>query len=180
MDLNEQYYNWIYRIVCGEWEPRNLSFHSLLRYLFCRRYTPACEMDVCRATDGVNLRYRFATENDIPYGKVDATFQGMPCSMLEMMVALAIRIEEHIMEDRSMGNRVGQWFWNMIVSLGMAAMDDTRFNEERAEYIVVRFMNREYQPNGAGGLFTLTHPVDDMRTIDIWYQLMRYLNENEF
>ena len=79
-----------------------------------------------------------------------------------------------------MGNRVGQWFWNMIVSLGMAAMDDTRFNEERAEYIVVRFMNREYQPNGAGGLFTLTHPVDDMRTIDIWYQLMRYLNENEF
>ena len=80
-------------------------------YLFNRDYIPACEMDVCRATDGINLRYRFASENDIPYGKIDAVFQGVPCSMLEMMVALAIRIEEHIMEDRSMGNRVGQWFF---------------------------------------------------------------------
>ena len=107
MRETEQYYDWLYKIVCGEWEPRNLSFHRLLMYLFNRDYIPACEMDVCRATDGINLRYRFASENNIPYGKIDAVFQGVPCSMLEMMVALAIRIEEHIMEDRSMGNRVG-------------------------------------------------------------------------
>lgn len=129
------------RCVCGEWEPRNLSFHRLLMYLFNRDYIPACEMDVCRATDGINLRYRFASENNIPYGKIDAVFQGVPCSMLEMMVALAIRIEEHIMEDRSMGNRVGQWFWSMVVSLGLAAMDDTRFSEERAEPILARFIS---------------------------------------
>ena len=103
MRETEQYYDWLYKIVCGEWEPRNLSFHRLLMYLFNRDYIPACEMDVCRATDGINLRYRFASENNIPYGKIDAVFQGVPCSMLEMMVALAIRIEEHIMEDRSMG-----------------------------------------------------------------------------
>ena len=168
MRETEQYYDWLYKIVCGEWEPRNLSFHRLLMYLFNRDYIPACEMDVCRATDGINLRYRFASENNIPYGKIDAVFQGVPCSMLEMMVALAIRIEEHIMEDRSMGNRVGQWFWSMVVSLGLAAMDDTRFD------------SRDYQPNGAGGLFTLSHPTEDMRQIDIWYQLMAYLNENEF
>lgn len=122
MRETEQYYDWLYKIVCGEWEPRNLSFHRLLMYLFNRDYIPACEMDVCRATDGINLRYRFASENNIPYGKIDAVFQGVPCSMLEMMVALAIRIEEHIMEDRSMGNRVGQWFWSMVVSLGLAAI----------------------------------------------------------
>ena len=165
--MTEQYYDWLYKIVCGEWEPRNLSFHRLLMYLFNRDYIPACEMDVCRATDGINLRYRFASENNIPYGKIDAVFQGVPCSMLEMMVALAIRIEEHIMEDRSMGNRV-------------AAMDDTRFSEERAEPILARFMDRDYQPNGAGGLFTITRTSIDMRTIDIWYQLMSWLNENEF
>lgn len=180
MRETEQYYDWLYKIVCGEWEPRNLSFHRLLMYLFNRDYIPACEMDVCRATDGINLRYRFASENNIPYGKIDAIFQGVPCSMLEMMVALAIRIEEHIMEDRSMGKRIGQWFWNMVVSLGLAAMDDTRFSKERAEPILARFMDRGYQPNGAGGLFTLTRPTIDMRTIDIWYQLMAYLNENEF
>ena len=180
MKETEQYYDWLYKIVCGEWEPRNLSFHSLLMYLFNRDYIPACEMDVCRATDGINLRYRFATENDIPYVKIDSVFQGVPCSMLEMMVALAIRIEEHIMEDRSMGNRVGQWFWNMIVSLGLAAMDDNRFDDYRADGIIDRFLSRTYQPNGAGSLFTLSRPTIDMRTIDIWYQLMAYLNENEF
>lgn len=180
MRETEQYYDWLYKIVCGEWEPRNLSFHRLLMYLFNRDYIPACEMDVCRATDGINLRYRFASENNIPYGKIDAVFQGVPCSMLEMMVALAIRIEEHIMEDRSMGNRVGQWFWSMVVSLGLAAMDDTRFSKERAEPILARFMDRDYQPNGAGGLFTITRTSIDMRTIDIWYQLMSWLNENEF
>ena len=56
--LTEQYYDWLYKIVCGEWEPRNLSFHRLLMFLYNRRFIPACEMDVCRATDGSNLRYR--------------------------------------------------------------------------------------------------------------------------
>ena len=93
-------------------------------------------------------------------------------------MALAIRIEEHIMEDRSMGNRVGQWFWSMIVSLGMAAMDDARFNERRARFIIDRFNRRAYQPTGAGGLFTLINPNVDMRKLDIWYQLMAYLNES--
>lgn len=73
MRETEQYYDWLYKIVCGEWEPRNLSFHRLLMYLFNRDYIPACEMDVCRATDGINLRYRFASENNIPYGKIDRT-----------------------------------------------------------------------------------------------------------
>ena len=100
--------------------------------------------------------------------------------MLEMMVALAVRIEEHIMEDSSAGNRVGQWFWNMVVSLGLAAMDDGRFHEDRADYILDRFERRDYEYNGAGGLFTVNHPTEDMRRLDIWYQLMHYLQENEF
>ena len=108
-------------------------------------------------------------------------FQGVPCSMLEMMVALAIRIEEHIMEDRNMGNRVGQWFWSMIVSLGLAATDDTRFSEERAEHescpgLWIGTTSRMEQVVS----LQLLHTSIDMRTIDIWYQLMNWLNENEF
>ena len=179
-ELRNQYYDWLYKTVCGEWEPRNLSFHHLLQFLDSWDYVPACEMDISRATDGIALRYRFATENNIPYVKVDAAFRGISCSMLEMMVALAIRIEEHIMEDSSAGNRIGQWFWNMVVSLGLVVMDDRRFDAKRAAYILDRFMRRDYLPNGSGGLFTLDRPNEDMRRIDIWYQLMAYLNENDF
>lgn len=35
-DLGEQYYDWLHKIVCGEWKPRNLSFHRLLMYLHNR------------------------------------------------------------------------------------------------------------------------------------------------
>lgn len=175
--LAEQYYDWLYKSVCGEWEPRNLSFHRLLMFLYNRNYVPACEMDISRAADGTNLRYRFATENDISYARIDSAFTGIPCSMLEMMVGLSIRIEEHILEDSSAGKRTGQWFWNMVVSLGLAAMDDQRFDEERAESVIERFSRRDYKPNGAGGLFTLSRPTEDMRTIDIWYQLMGWLAE---
>ena len=52
MRETEQYYDWLYKIVCGEWEPRNLSFHRLLMYLFNRDYIPACEMDVCSTHKG--------------------------------------------------------------------------------------------------------------------------------
>ena len=34
MREKEQYYDWLYKIVCGEWEPRNLSFHRLLMLSF--------------------------------------------------------------------------------------------------------------------------------------------------
>ena len=40
-DLGEQYYDWLHKIVCGEWEPRNLSLHRLLMYLHNRTYIPA-------------------------------------------------------------------------------------------------------------------------------------------
>ncbi len=179
-DIGGRYYDWLHSIVCGEWKPRGISFHRLLMYLFNTEYLPACEMDDSRANDGINLRYRFADVNDISYADAEKAFDSAPCNMLEMMVALAIRIEEHIMEDPAAGNRVGQWFWNMVVSLGLAAMDDKRFDEYKAEYIIDRFNRRDYQPNGQGGLFTVTNPAEDMRSIDIWYQLMEYLNENDF
>lgn len=78
-DLGEQYYDWLHKIVCGEWEPRNLSFHRLLMYLHNRTYIPACEMDQCRAEDGVNRRYRFASECDFRQGKTPPAGLHRPC-----------------------------------------------------------------------------------------------------
>lgn len=161
-DLAGQYFDWLYERVCGDWEPKGLSFHRLLAFLYNQNFTPSCELDGARAEDGLDLRYRFAQTQNIVYQDVQDAFTGIPCSMLEMMVALSIRIEEHILEDAASGNRVGQWFWNMVVSLGLVAMDDTRFDKERAQSVMDRFNAREYQPNGAGGLFTLMHPTEDI------------------
>ena len=99
-----------------------------------------------------------------------------PCSVLEMIIALAIRLEEHIMDDPDIGNRTGQWFWDMIVSLGLGSMDDSKFDKAHAIDVIRRFLDRDYGRDGKGGLFTIEHCRYDMRDIEIWYQANWYLD----
>lgn len=94
-----------------------------------------------------------------------------------MMIALAIRCEEHIMEDPDIGNRTGQWFWSMLVSLGLGSMSDVQFDPVRVDEILDRFMDHDYAPDGKGGLFTIRNHRFDMRSMEIWYQMNCYLNE---
>ncbi|MEG1515987.1 MAG: hypothetical protein RSD95_13955 [Clostridia bacterium] len=101
--------------------------------------------------------------------------------MLEMMVALASRCEEQIMDNPDDGDRTGKWFFEMVESLGLMGMDDRRFHKGAACDILCRFMRRAYDESGQGGLFTIRQPNSnvDMREIEIWYQMMTYLEENE-
>lgn len=82
------------------------------------------------------------------------------------------------MDDPDIGNRTGQWFWNMIVNLGLGSMNDTKFNKIHAKEIIQKFMDREYRRNGEGGLFTVKHCRTDLRSVEIWYQMCWYLDEN--
>ena len=58
-DIEKRYFDWLYELVCGKWEPRNLSFHRLLTFLYDTQFIPDNEMDCNRAVDGENLRDRF-------------------------------------------------------------------------------------------------------------------------
>jgi hypothetical protein len=133
-------------------------------------------MDSNRAEDGIDLRYRFGYENSIDDELIELYLDTKPCSVLEMIMALAIRCEESIMDNPAIGNRTGQWFWNMIVNLGLGSMHDGNFDEFKADYILHRFMNHEYDRDGKGGLFTIPNCKHDLRTTDIWYQAMWYLD----
>ena len=93
-----------------------------------------------------------------------------------MMIALSIRCEEHIMDDPDVGDRTGQWFWNMLVSLGLGSIDDRKFDRYLVDDVLERFLNREYKRNGEGGLFTVNNGRD-MRQTEIWYQMNYYLRE---
>lgn len=133
------------------------------------------DMDENRAQDGIDLRDRFIRE--CGYHEEDEVYLEKPCSVLEMMVALAIRAEQTIMDDPDAGNRTGQWFWEMITSLGLGRMDDLNFNRAKAMRTIDRFLDRKYEPNGKGGLFTMPDCERDLRDVDIWYQINWYLNE---
>ena len=177
--INEEYFEWMYHLVCSENRQRNkISYKRLLYFLYTVVFTPIMDMDDSRQIDGIKFRYRFAFENGYPDTYVDEYLNRDACSVLEMMIALAARVENEITDNYLYGNRTGQWFWSMINSLGLNHMDDRNFDHNYCEEVIDNFLARRYEPNGKGGLFTLEHPYSDMRYVDIWCQFMWYLDEN--
>lgn len=171
--IRNEYFEWLYNLACGERYSSDISYRKLLTYLHSREFTYLIPRDINRAKDGISLRYRFGLYFDYPNASDDLIG---PCSILEMMLALAIRCEENIMDDPGIGDRTGQWFWGMIANLGLRNMTDNVFDESVVDEIINRFLNREYEPDGAGGLFTIRHCEYDLRTVEIWYQLCWYLD----
>ncbi len=177
-NLKNEYFNWIYDFVFDKRYSQKLSYNRLLQKLYSMDFTYGIPMDGNRAEDGVDLRYRFGEEKEYDDAVIAAYLDDFPCSVLEMMVALAIRCEEHIMDDPEIGNRTGQWFWNMIVNLGLGIMNDSNFDEEFVDEVINKFLNRKYEKNGRGGLFTVKNHRRDLRQAEIWYQMCWYLDEN--
>lgn len=172
-ELNEEYFNWMYQLVFANEKRR--SYRKLLKYLNSVEFTYILDFDSNRAEDGMDLRYRFGYEHDYNGPMIAAYLDDRPCSVLEMMVALANRCEEQIMDDPHAGCRRGQWFFSMLASLGLSGMNDENFVKSDAEEIVSRFLSRQYARNGEGGLFTV-NSRHDMRSVEIWYQLNWYLD----
>lgn len=172
-----EYFDWLYNLVCGQRFARGISYRKLLIRLHDTRFRYSIPRDRNRANDGIDLRYRFILDNynkdmyDIIIGYLDG-----PCSVLEMMIALANRCEENIMDDPNVGDRTSQWFWGMVNNLGLGSMTDNRFDRQLIDDRLMVFLNREYEPDGKGGLFTIRNCDRDLRTVEIWHQLCWYLD----
>ena len=171
--LNNEYFNWMCDIVCADRFAKDISYRKLLMHLHNTWFRYSIKRDSDRADDGVSLRYRFALSRD--YDDVHYYITG-PCSIFEMILALAIRCEENIMDDTAFGNRTGQWFWKMIVNLGLGAMTDERFDEYYVKERIGIFLDRKYDADGRGGLFEVWNTDYDFRKMSIWSQMMRYLD----
>lgn len=174
-ELINEYFEWMYQLVCGN--VKRVSYRKLLCHLYDTPFDYSIAMDGNRAEDGVDLRYRFGYEHNIEGSAIASCLDDKECSVLEMMVALSIRCEEHIMDNPDIGDRTGKWFLNMIENLGLKKMSDKYFNERYVTQVLDRFLNRDYERNGEGGLFTVHHNRIDMRSVEIWYQAMWYLDE---
>lgn len=171
--ITNEYFEWLYAWMCGLKRSKTSSFRKLLTHLHKIEFSYSIPNDVNRAEDGVDLRYRFALEQG--YSDVPDGLEG-PCSVFELIAAIAIRCEETIMANPDIGDRTSQWFWCMISNLGLGSMTDDRFDVQYVDDVILRFMNREYEPDGTGGLFKIKNCKYDLRDVEIWYQLNWYLD----
>ena len=170
------YLLWLGGFVC----PASVQdrYKSLFSVLSERAFVPSVRHDDNREFEGQELRYRYA---DLE-GLSDDFWVGIlpeECLILEMLIAMALRIEEDFMHDPELGNRTGQWFWEMLDNLGLADMDDLNYDEDYVQMRINIFLDRDYDRDGVGGLFRLKHcPKDvDMRKTEIWYQMGYYISE---
>lgn len=148
------------------------SYVNILTLLANTIYVPTLPLDANRADDGVHLIQTFYYETT---GSIHGPWYPEQCSMLDMMLALAIRGED-TMGDMDQGDRVGVWFWRMVDSLGLLIPDNKYTTDNYPKMVLERFMKSEYSPDGRGGLFTLPGCPVDLRIVEIWDQMSWYLD----
>ena len=175
-ELSDKYFKWMYKLVSDKRFKRS-SYRKLLKCLHSIDFTYTIEMDGNRAEDGMDLRYRFGYFNSLEEQMIASYLDDRPCSVLEMMIALAIRCEEQIMGNPDIGDRTSKWFWIMIDNLGLSNMDDDHYDENLIYKVIDRFLNHDYDKNGKGGLFIIENSHRDIRNVEIWYQMMWYLDD---
>lgn len=176
-DLNREYFDWLCSLIKDSKPRKNKSYDRLLVYLYNTEFSYIHPMDENRCVDGIDFRYRFGYEHGIEGPVIASCLDTFPCSILEMMVALSFYCEEHIMVIPENGLQSGRWFWMMITNLGLADMTDDVFDIEYINRVIWRFLDRTYDKDGKGGLVYIPNCPYDLRTMDIWYQLMRYFSE---
>lgn len=175
-NLRYEYYTWLVSLVDTDEGVLLNKYDRIMNYLFTTPFIFSLNHDENRASDGISMRLHFGEDNCEEKSDI---FVSMPyeCTCLEMMVALANRIENDIMYDPTLGNRTWQWFWEMIRCLGLDRYDDEHFDAEKVRKIVDIFMHRQYERDGSGGLFKTFDTSVDMRKIEIWYQMQHFVND---
>lgn len=170
------YYKWLVaKLDDGK---HNLAkFQLLLQNLYLTRFYAVNSSDRNRAIDGTILRRKYEEETGENGAEAAAHLDG-DCSMLEMMVALAERIESDYLSDFRKGNQVGSWFWEMLNALGLSGMDNENFKDEDFEETMVRFLTKE--GNGRLGrppvpLFPNDRPGLHLEKLPLWDQMLDWV-----
>lgn len=145
--------------------------------LYTKKYYGVFPNDDNRTKDGKNLRESFCNMHKW----CDIEKLSGPCSVLEMLIALAQRMDYQL-GDLNHKSRLSKWFYEFIKNLDLAIpdTDDPKLMQKAEDNnrILDDWMQRKIMYNGKGGLFPLKHPKEDQRQVEIWYQLMAYLDEN--
>ncbi len=179
-NIEQDYFHWLCEMVGADQDQE--SYWLLLGELHRESFIPMIEHDENRESDGLELRDEYL--RDIRASKYERI--NGDCSILEMMIALARHMDfetSDAFDDGTKKNQIGYWFWDMVHNLKLDLLDDATYNEmggrEYAETIIDDLVNREYEPDGTGGLFPLTTAYEDQRDVELWYQMAAYLNERE-
>ena len=173
--LDELYFEWLYSQV-GSVKNKNLNmtYWSLLRQLYLKEFVFFISNDDNRAEDGKVLRVEFL--DTVMDQDPTMEWMSLPCSMLEMILGLSRRL------SFLAGGETRDWFWHLLENIDLDNLTDASYNDEsfiKVDEVLNRVIFRTYDKSGKGGLFPLKKADVDQKTVEIWYQLNKYLIEQD-
>lgn len=180
--------------IVGNTDNFEPNYWYLLHRLWETPFTWTQPNDDNRIADGLALRDMYFDYDDTIIEKPRG-----PCSVLEMMIALAIRMDDMLMMPGEI-SQLKDRFFELIHNLGLLRFEDKLYLENvhnpnidngrsfrrytrdmrEVDRILNVLINREYDKNGHGGLFPLYKTNEDQRHVEIWYQMNEYLLENYY
>lgn len=165
--VNKNYFDWLTRqIRIPPQAPK--SYLEMFSVLYGTQFVWTIPGDDNRAHDGTDLRREFHEQSLID----EPIFVG-PASVLEVLVALSRKVAF------AAGGESEPWAWELLVNLGLEHFSDPMSGQQREELKarLEELLWRQYNPNGYGGFFPLTHPATDQTQLEIWKQMQAYVNE---
>ena len=166
--LND-YFDWLYFMVVPN--PSRNQFRKLLTMLHSMEFRYFVEYDENRASDGENLRWYYVDD-----GGSDTILKWkQPCTVLEMIISLAMHMDD-IVGDTDGGLDIKHFFWLMLDNLDLGWMTDDKYEKAYVYGKVSMFLNRDYEPDGEGNIIHIPDCKDDLRDVEIWWQMCWYLD----
>lgn len=168
----DKYFKWLKSQV--EFLDFPETYDRLFVILNEKIFTYKHPMDKNRALEALQLRDDYRRET----GRRGIS-NGLPATVLEVLVSIAKRMNyicASFDEDRTK-----EIFWRLLANLDLSRMSDPYYEDTggdgRVGIILNNFLERNYNPDGRGGLFPMDKPRQDQREVEIWYQMNQYLSD---
>ena len=176
-EMNDPYFDWLCIVVGIKKGSIHENFRRLAKELHENEFHAILKMDANRGADGMQLRVEFMNE----HGEWGTATNRGPCTMLEFLVALSIRMS-FLTGGEGNGRQTEYYFWRMMDNLKLSRITDDKWDYMNGEFFVEdavwRINERQYSADGSGGLFPLRSLHGDQRGVEIWYQMNAWIMEN--
>lgn len=132
-------------------------YNVLLERLDSIPYEPN-QLNTDRYEDAEQLRIDYGIDNNIK--DVLIYFEATSITVLEVLVALSMRLEKKVVPNNKKGDRTSQWFWALVNDIGLGKQDDERCDSNIIDKIVKEWMSEKNK-------------------ISLWKQAMNIINRLE-
>lgn len=134
---------------------------NVLVYLHGVRFEYILDRDANRVAYAKDLRRRATGE-----------VTNEEASVLEVLISVSEEAGNELIGEYGV-DKTPYVFWMMIANLGLLVDGLT---EETANYILAKWMYREFEFNGLGSPFPIQNCHRDQRKVDLWLQICGYFS----